>query len=75
MSRKLYTDQTVKFLRTSSRGNKYQMILHKIDSNSTWVEPMKNRSEGKIVIACKRALTQIRLCGLKEKYQILDNEA
>ena len=35
MSRTLYTDQTGKFPRTSSRGNKYQMILHDIDSNST----------------------------------------
>ena len=51
MTHTLYTDQTGKFPRTSSRGNKYQMILHEIDSNSTWVEPMKNRTEGELIIA------------------------
>ena len=53
MSRTLYTNQTRKFPHTSSRGNKYQMILHKINSNSTWVEPINNRNEGKIIIALR----------------------
>ena len=51
------------------------MILHKIDSNSTWVNPTKNRTEGEIISAGKRALTKIRLCSLNPKHQILDNEA
>ena len=75
MSRTLYTDQTRKLPRTSSHGNKYQMILPKIYSNSTWIEPMKNRTEGEIIISRERALMRIRLCGLKPKHQILDNEA
>ena len=75
MSRTLYTDQTRKLPRTSSHGNKYQMILPKIYSNSTWIEPMKNLTEGEIIISCERALMRIRLCGLKPKHKILDNEA
>ena len=72
MSRTLYTNQNGKLLRTSRLGNKYQMILHKINSNSTWFEPMKNLTEGDIIIARKCGLTRIRLCGLKPKHQILD---
>ena len=62
MSCTLYTDQTGKFLRTSSRDNKYQMILHEIDSNSKWIEPMKNKTKADIIIARERALTRIYLC-------------
>ena len=62
MSCTLYTDQTRKFLRTYSRDNKYQTILHEINSNSKWIEPMKNKTEGDIIIARERALTRIYLC-------------
>ena len=75
MSRTLYTDQTGKFSQTSSRGKKYQMILHEINPNSTWFEPIKNRTKGKFVISCERDLTRILLCRLNTKDQILDNEA
>ena len=47
----IFTDQTGKFPFTSSRGNNYQMVVHDIDSNSTWVEPMKNRTEGEMILA------------------------
>ena len=36
----IYTDQTGQFPQRSIRGNKYQMFLHNIDRNSTWVEPI-----------------------------------
>ena len=75
ISRTLYIDQTGKLLQTSSRGNRYQMILHEINPNSTWVKPMKNQTKGKIIISRERDLTQILLCGLNTKDQILDNEA
>ena len=52
----LFTDQTGRFPQQSSRGNNYQMILHDIDSNSTWVEPMKNRTEGEMILARRRTL-------------------
>ena len=45
----IYTDQTGKFPHASSRGYHYQMIVHEIDGNSTWVEPMKNKSQGDII--------------------------
>ena len=33
----IYTDKTGQLPQCYSRGNKYQMLLHDMDSNSTWV--------------------------------------
>jgi hypothetical protein len=71
----VYSDQTGKFPHTSSRGNRYQMILYHTDSNSIWVEPTKNKSEGELMLARTRALTRMRACGLTPRRQVLDNEA
>ena len=40
----LYTNQTGQFLETSSRGNKYQICLHEIYSNTTWVDPLSSKT-------------------------------
>eukprot|EP00804_Cyclotella_cryptica_P028250 CCRYP_014606-RA/>CCRYP_014606-RA protein AED:0.44 eAED:0.44 QI:0/-1/0/1/-1/1/1/0/272 len=72
---RVYSDQTGKFPHTSSRGNRYQMILYHTDSNSIWVEPTKNRTEGELILARTQALTQMRACGLTPQRQVLDNEA
>ena len=45
----IYTDQTGKFPHASSRGYHYQMIIHEINGNSTWVETMKNKSQGEMI--------------------------
>eukprot|EP00804_Cyclotella_cryptica_P001906 CCRYP_007349-RB/>CCRYP_007349-RB protein AED:0.31 eAED:0.31 QI:0/-1/0/1/-1/1/1/0/639 len=71
----VYTDQTGKFPHLSSRGHRYQMILYHTDSNSIWVEPTKNRTEGELILAYTRALSRMRACGLSPKRQVLDNEA
>ena len=42
----IYIYQTTKFPHTSRQGNTYQMLIHKIDGNLTWVEPMKNKTHG-----------------------------
>ena len=47
----IFTDQTGKFPIWSSRSNQYQMIVHDIDSSSSWNEPMKNRTEGEMILA------------------------
>jgi hypothetical protein len=36
----IYADQTGLFPAVSSLGNKYVMILHHVDSNSSWAEAM-----------------------------------
>ncbi len=37
----MYADQTGLFLAVSSLGNKYVMILHHVDSNSSWLRQCK----------------------------------
>eukprot|EP00804_Cyclotella_cryptica_P008141 CCRYP_004620-RA/>CCRYP_004620-RA protein AED:0.40 eAED:0.40 QI:0/-1/0/1/-1/1/1/0/243 len=51
------------------------MILYHTDSNSIWVEPTKNRTEGELILARTRALSRMRACGLSPKRQVLNNEA
>ena len=43
----MHTDQTGKFPHVFSRGNKYQMILIHIDTDSIWVEAMKTKPREK----------------------------
>ena len=50
------------------------MILHDIDSNSTWVEPMKNRTKGEMILARRRALARMKIQGIVPTHQVLDNE-
>ena len=40
---KIYTDQTGRFLVTSSKGNKYILVAYHHDSNMIHVEPLKTR--------------------------------
>eukprot|EP00804_Cyclotella_cryptica_P012914 CCRYP_002274-RA/>CCRYP_002274-RA protein AED:0.23 eAED:0.09 QI:0/0/0/1/0/0/2/0/1265 len=70
----LYTDQTGKFPHVSSRGYRYQMILYHVASNSIWVEPTKNRTEGKLFLAHSRALLRMKACNITPQHQVLDNK-
>ena len=70
----IYTDQTGKFPHASIRGYNYQIIVHKIDGNSTWVEPMKNKSQGEMIRARRAALLRMELQDIVPVLQILDNE-
>jgi hypothetical protein len=67
----MYADQTGLFLAVSSLGNKYVMILHHVDSNSSWSEAMQNQSGGNLILARACALEQMRRQGLIPKHQIL----
>eukprot|EP00804_Cyclotella_cryptica_P004233 CCRYP_014564-RA/>CCRYP_014564-RA protein AED:0.42 eAED:0.42 QI:0/0/0/1/0/0/3/0/425 len=70
----LYTDQTGRFPHLSSQGNRYQMILYHVDSNSIWAEPTKNKTEGELILTCNRALQRMKACGIQPTRQVLDNE-
>ena len=50
------------------------MVLAHIDSDSIWVEPMKNRTEGEMMLARQRALKRMHAVGIIPKRQVLDNE-
>ena len=71
----LYSDQIVEFPETSKRGNKYQMCLHEIDSNTTWVEPMPSCTKHSMISARANGISRMRAAGLNPKHQILDNKA
>ncbi len=71
----MYSDQTGKFPAVSSEGNKYVMVLHDVDSNLSWAEPMKNQTGSELILARNRVLTRMRQQGINLKHQILDNQA
>ena len=56
----IYGDQTGNFPHISSRGNRSIMLLHHVDSNSSWVEPLKNQTEGSLIAARMQALERMR---------------
>jgi hypothetical protein len=51
----MYADQTGLFPAVPSLGNKYVMILHHVDRNSSWLGAMQNQSGGKLILARARA--------------------
>ena len=75
MKKTMHTDQTGKFPCSSSQVNRYHMIIHDDYSNSTWVEPIKYKTEVELILGHTRALKQMKLCGIHPKHQLLDNEA
>jgi hypothetical protein len=71
---KIFSDQTGRFPVTSSRGNKYIMIVYDYDSTAILAEPLKNRTEGELVRAYSRIHDYLTARGLKPQLQKLDNE-
>jgi len=74
--RVMYTDQTGKFPKKSSKGNHYIMVLIEIDSNAILVEAMKNRTLGEMIRAylVLVTVTHLRNAGITPKMHILDNK-
>ena len=70
----IFSDQTGRFPVTSSRGNKYIMIVYDYDSNSILAEPLKSRSEHELVRAYTKLHTYLTDRGLRPVLQKLDNE-
>jgi hypothetical protein len=71
----MYMDQMGRFPFVSSLGNHYIMILHHVDSNSSWSKTLKNNSKGKLTLARRRALAQMAQHGIVPQHQILNNQA
>ncbi len=66
----MYSDQTGMFPVVLSKGNKYVMVLHDINSNLPWAESMGNQTGGELILARNRALTRMRRQGINPKHQI-----
>ena len=50
------------------------MILHEIDSESTWIETMKNKTKGETILSQNCALKRTKAQGIVHTHQVLDNE-
>ena len=70
----MFSYQTGKCLHTSSKGNNYQMIVHEIDGNSTWIDPMENIIKGEMILSQRRAILIMKLQGIVSKNQARDNK-
>jgi hypothetical protein len=71
----MYADQTGLFQAVSSLGNKYLMVLHHVDRNSSWSEAMRNQSGDELILARACALARMRCRGLIPNHEIFDNQA
>lgn len=75
-SETMHSDQTGRFPATSSRGNKYIMVLVEVDGNYIDAEPLKNKSEGAMIKAYLALWKRLTAKGtVKPTTHILDNEA
>ena len=72
--RVMYTNQTGKFPKKSSKGNHYIMVLIEVDNNAILAEAMKNRTAGEMIRAYLVLVTCLRNTGITPKMHILDNE-
>ena len=70
----VYSDQTGKFPTTSSRGNKYLMVLYYTNGSYIMMEPMKSRHENEMIRAHKVLIERLKSRGFYPKKQMLDNE-
>ena len=64
----MFSDQTGKFPRSSSKRNNYQMIFHEIYGNSNFIEPTNNRTEDEIILSWHFALARIKLQSIFPKH-------
>ncbi len=72
----MHSDQTGHFPATSSKGNKYIMVLEEVDRNFIDAEPMKDKSEGAMIKAYTTLWLRLTSSGtVKPTTHILDNEA
>ena len=49
------------------------MVIHNIDRNSTCVEPIKDITEGEMLLGRTKTLELMKLCGIIPKHQVSDN--
>jgi hypothetical protein len=50
------------------------MILHHVESNSSWSKALKNDSEGELILARSCALARMARRGIVPRHRILDNQ-
>jgi len=58
----------------SQQGNKYILVMVKIDSNAILVEPISSRNDHKLARAYRVLMTRLQHARIVPKKHILDNE-
>ena len=74
MTSKIFSDQTGRFPKTSSKGAKYVMIVYDYDSNAILAEALKSRAAHELLRAMTVIHEYLKQRGLRPSIQILDNE-
>ena len=72
---KVFSDQTGRFLTSSTSGNKEMLILYDYNSNFIHAEAMKDQSGPEVLITYKRGHKLLSSRGLRLQLQKLGNEA
>ena len=49
------------------------MVIHHVDSNSSWIKPLKNQTKGLLIATQTTILKQMQCQGIVSNHQILDN--
>ncbi len=70
----VFSDQTGQYPMHLQSGNKYIMVLVKINSNAILVEPMKNRKDAEMIWAYNALLLRLTRAGIFPKKHVLDNK-
>ncbi len=70
----MFLDQTGQFPTRLQSGNKYIMVLVKIDSNTILVEPMKSRKDAEMIQAYNALSLRLKRAGIIPKKHVLVNE-
>ena len=73
--RRLYTDDTGRFLIRSRSGNQYIMVAYHCDSNAILACPFKTRKDCHRLAAYNSVMERLQQRGLDVDLQILDNKA
>jgi hypothetical protein len=70
----IHSDLTCRFPTTSSKGNKYVLVLYDFDTNNILTEPMKSRGDQEMVRAYRKLIQELVDHGFKPRLQRLKNE-
>ncbi len=70
----VFSDQTGRFPMQSQQGNKYIMVMVKIDSNAILVKPINSRNNHELARAYRVLMTRLQHAGIVPKKHILNNK-
>jgi hypothetical protein len=70
----MFSNQTGRFSIQSLCGNKYIMVMVKIDRNAILAEPMKNCKDAKMIWAYNTLPLRLKRAGITPKKHVLDNK-